>query len=248
LFYAYYFIITYFGVSRRIIAIGLCVLAAMQLMEKRHRLAFLLILAGSCFHYSAMICFIYYPLARYQLSLLNLFRFAFFLIFTAGLIYALLPLLLNIDIFSHIFIRVGEYLVGDTSVEGHDKATLSVLSIAKRLIIIIFIIFTLVMNKSKISKRDIFYSNSYLFSFVIYLVSEAFLGDIFKTFTIYFSIFEIALIPNLIRMHERRLRFFLYFLFVPYVILQTYSASFGNPFVDLYIPYQLAPDLRWIVD
>jgi transmembrane protein EpsG len=247
LFYSYYFIITYFGASRRIIAIGLCVLAAMQLMEKRHRLAFLLILAGSCFHYSAIICFIYYPLARYRPSLRNLFHFAIFLGVTAGLIFVSLPFLLKVGIFFDIFIRVGEYLIGDTLVEGYDRATLSVLSIAKRLLVIIFLIYSLAKNKNRVGHRDIFYSNCYLFSFAIYLVSEFLLGDIFKTFTIYFSIFEIALIPNLIRLHEPRLRFFLYVLFIPYVILQTYSASFGNPFVELYIPYHLAPDLRWIV-
>ena len=244
IFYAYYYIITYFGASRRIIAIGLCVLAAMQLLEKRHKLAFLMLLVGSFFHYSAMLCVIYFPIARYRPSIRDTFRLMITIGVLAGLIYALLPLLMNVSIFSHIFIRVGEYLVGDTSVEGYEKATLSVLSIAKRLIIIFFIIYSLVKNKKKISSRDIFFSNCYFFSFIIYLASEFLLGDIFKTFTIYFSIYEIVLIPNLIRTHEPRLRFFLFSLFVPYVILQTYSATFGNPFVDLYIPYHLSPNFR----
>ena len=246
IFYSYYYLITYFGASRRIIAIGLCVLAAMQLLQKKRTLAFLLILMGSIFHYSAMLCIIYFLLPGNLLSIRHTFRFAISVAASLGLIYALLPLLLNIDVFSHIFFRVGEYLLGDTSVDGYDKATLSVLSVVKRLGIITFIILTLGINRSKITAREIFFSNCYFFSFAIYLLSEIVLGDIFKTFTIYFSIFEIVLIPNLIRTHEPRLRVFLYGLFVPYLILQTYSATFGNPFVDLYIPYRLAPDFRWI--
>lgn len=246
IFYAYYYLITYFGASRRIIAVGLCVLAAVQLLEKRHKLALLLIFSGSCFHYSAMLSVLYFPLARYRPSIGNMVRFTTVVVAALGLIYALLPLLMNVSIFSHIFIRVGEYLIGDTSVDGYDKATLSMLSIVKRSVIIVFVVYTLIRNENKISPREMFFSNCYIVSFAIYLVSEFALGDIFKTFTIYFSIFEVVLIPNLIRTHEPRLRFFLYGLFVPYIILQTYSATFGNPFVDLYVPYRLAPDLRWI--
>lgn len=246
IFYAYYYLITYFGASRRIVAIGLCVLAAIQLLENRHKLAISLILVGSCFHYSAFLSVLYFPLKRFRFSIGSVVRFLVIVIAALSLVYALFPLLIKVDIFSHIFIRVGEYLVGDTSVEGYDKTTLSLLSIIKRSIFIIFVVYTLIKSKYKISSREIFYSNCYIFSFVIYLISEFALGDIFKTFTIYFSIFEVVLIPNLIRTHEPRMRFFLYSLFVPYIILQTYSATFGNPFVDLYIPYRLAPSFGGI--
>ena len=74
LFYAYYYLITYFGASRRIIAIGLCVLAAMQLLEKRHKLALLLVFLGSSFHYSAMLCVFYFPIANYRPTTRDAFR------------------------------------------------------------------------------------------------------------------------------------------------------------------------------
>ena len=242
MFYSYYYLITYFGANRRIIAIGLCVLAAMQLLEKKRKFAFFLVLIGSLFHYSAMICVIYFFIPENVLSIRNTLRFAIVTFASSLLIYILLPLLLSLDVFSQILFRVGEYLLGDTSVDGYDKATLSVFSVVKRLCIVTFIILTLVSNRIKITTREIFFANSYFFSFAVYLISEFVLGDIFKTFTIYFSIFEIALIPNFIRTYEPRLRVFLYCLFMPYLILQTYSATFGNPFVDLYIPYRLAPE------
>ncbi|WP_225548555.1 EpsG family protein [Chromobacterium violaceum] len=246
IFYSYYYLITYFGASRRIIAIGLCVLAAAQLLENRHKFALSLILVGSCFHYSALLSVFYFPLFRYRPSVGNMMRFSTVVIAAIGLIYLLLPLLMSVSIFSHIFVRVGEYLIGDTSVDGYDKATLSMLSIAKRSVMVLFIIYTLFKSKDRIGSREVFFSNCYFFSFVVYLVSEFALNDIFKTFTIYFSVFEIILIPNLIRMYEPRWRIFLYGLLFPYVILQTYSATFGNPFVDLYIPYRLAPDFEWL--
>jgi len=243
IFYAYYYLITYFGATRRIIAIGLCVLAAMCLLQKRRKIALALILAGACFHYSAMLCLIYFPLERFRPSLRDACRFAVLAGLTIILLYAATPLLMRIGVVSDIFVRVGEYLIGDTSVEGYDRATLSILSIAKRSLFIVFVAYSVIKNRSKIGPHDMFYANCYFFSFVIYLLSEFVIGDIFKTFTIYFSIFEIALMPNLIRTYKARWRFILYCLFVPYVILQTYSATYGNPFVDMYIPYRLSPNL-----
>jgi transmembrane protein EpsG len=243
IFYSYYYVITYFGSDRRIVAIALCVLAAMQLLEQRRRLAFALIVAAACFHYSAMLCMLYFPLEQFQWSRRQAWRLGFWAVTGGMLLYLALPLLMSIGIFQQPLTRAAEYLIVDTSVEGYDKSTLSVLSIAKRLLIIGFIAFSIVKNRRQASSRDVFFANSYFLSFAIYLCSELVIGDIFKTFTIYFSIFEIALIPNLIMAYNRRSRVVLYGLFVAYLCYQTYSATFGNPFVELYIPYRISPDL-----
>jgi transmembrane protein EpsG len=246
IFYSYYYLITYFGASRRIIAIGLCVLAAMKLLEKKQKFAFLLIALGSFFHYSAIICILYFPLQRANLSIKGIFQI--FVTITGAFIVTLIliPYLIKIDVFYQINSRVGEYLVGDTSVDGYNENVLSIFSIMKRSIFIIFVIFTYTKFKNKITSNESFFVNSYIFSFFIYLISEFAVGDIFKTFTIYFSIFEIVLIPNLIRKYQFNFRLILYILFMPYLILQTYTATFGNPFVDMYIPYRLAPEFGWI--
>lgn len=241
IFYSYYYLITYFGATRRIMAIGLCILASIYLLDKSHKIALSLILLGSCFHYSAIICIFYFPLVRYYISFYNLFRLAIITLTAIIIIYLALPFLIKIDIFSNVFFRVGEYLIGDTSVDGYDKKTTSLLSIFKRLVIIFFIAYSFLKNKNQLGYREIFFANCYIFSFAIYLVSEFMFGDIFKTLTIYFSIFEMVLIPTLISTYRFKLRFILYFIFLLYLIIQTYSATFGNPFVDLYIPYRLAP-------
>jgi transmembrane protein EpsG len=246
IFYSYYFLITYFGASRRIIAIGLCVLAAMKLLEKKKKFAFLLIILGSFFHYSAMICILYFLLDRINLSIKGIFQIM--IAMSGAIIVSLLlnPYLNQIDIFYHITGRVTEYLVGETSVEGYNENAVSIFSIIKRSIFIVFVIYTVSIFKKNITSNETFFINSYIVSFFIYLISEFAVGDIFKTFTIYFSIFEIVLIPNLIRKYQFNVRLILYIAFVPYLILQTYSATFGNPFVDMYIPYRLAPEFGWI--
>lgn len=243
IFYSYYYVITYFGSDRRIVAIALCLLAAMQLLEQRRRRAFVLIVAAACFHYSAMLCLLYFPLEQFRWSKRQAWRLGFWALIGGGVLYLALPLLMSIGIFQQPLTRAAEYLIVDTSVEGYDKSTVSALSIAKRLLIIGFIAFSVVKNRRETSARDVFFANCYFLSFAIYLLSELVIGDIFKTFTIYFSIFEVALIPNLIMAYNRRSRVVLYGLFVVYLVYQTYSATFGNPFVELYIPYRVSPDL-----
>jgi hypothetical protein len=237
IFYSYYYLINYFGSNRRIIAIALIFASAYLILDGYKKWAILLILIAACFHSSAYTCFLFFPFATSGPMKKTYFR-----IVVAGIALALAVFIFYDKIISNPFLsRPILHFLYYTDAEtgapppGYNKLFVSLLSIAKRSLILIFILYSMMRFKVK-DLRMVFYLRCYALSFILYVVSSLTI-DMFATFTIYFSIFEIVLVPQLIFLYKNWARVLLLLLFAFYLIFQTYSATFGNPYAELYIPY-----------
>lgn len=239
-FYSYYYLITYFGSDRRIIAIGFCFTAAFAILYGRMWLGLLLIVLGGCFHSSAGLCLLYFPLASSSAMQRFYIRIGIAFGILVALGFAFYQQLLAIDIIAHPLLQFAYYLNPELTPPpaGYNLFLVSLLSMTKRSVILFFILISVRYLKLNDMKTK-FFVRSYVFSYVLYLVSILTV-NLFDTFTIYFSIFEIILVPRIISHYKGYTRVLIILVFVCYLLLQTYNATEGNPYATLYLPY------RWI--
>lgn len=239
-FYCSYFLVNYFGSNRRIIAIGLIFLAGYLILNHRKWWALLCILLASTFHTSSLIFVLAFFIPK---------GFTLNIRWVIGILLACFLLSMT-NVLTQILLRIVEIFIGDSpfagkvtnyvvNASGYNQSLLqNVLGLVKRS----FWIIVLLLCKKHIYKvmakdRFNYFYNMYFFSVCFYTLANNTI-DLLKVAGIYFSIFEIILIPYiLLAFRVIAERILINVVFILYFNLQFYSSLFLNPFTNLYVPY-----------
>lgn len=239
LFYSYYYLINYFGSNRRIIAIGLILMAGMLIVNRRFWLGSILILLAATFHVTSCLFFMVFLIPRKHLKtpLLISIYIACFLISNLGLLQFMITKVLGIIFADNPVVeRAVTYTLNS---ENYQQSFLvNMLGIAKRSLL--FFLFLFFRNRIKDEDKTGHFSylfNIYFFSICFYILVNNQI-DLLKVISIYFSIFELLLIPYFLLLFMKLKERILVNLFlVAYIGFQFYSAIFLNQYSNLYMPY-----------
>ena len=239
LFYSYYYLINYFGSNRRIIAIGLIFLAGMLIVNRKFWQAAILILLAATFHVtSCLFCMvIFIPRKRLKTGLLLAIYAACFLISNLGLLQLFITKVLGVVFGDNPVVeRAIHYTL--ISADYSQSFIVNLLGIIKRSLLFFLFLFL----RERIEKKDDtgnfpYLFNIYFFSICFYILVNNQI-DLLKVISIYFSIFELVLIPYfLILFVKLKERLLINLFLVAYIGFQFYSAIFLNQYSNLYMPY-----------
>jgi hypothetical protein len=236
LFFSYYFTLNYLGSNRRIISIGICLLALLFLKRKKLIPFVLLCILAFFFHRSALIFLFAWPVYHAKPA----GRKYVLLIFAAIVIQVANPLshiesLLGSTHSDLVLIeRVLDYSENDSLNPNINYGLQDTLAIVKRCVFLIVIYWGWSKQSEAVKKAYSGYLNLYVFSVFLYLLFTG-SGEIFKTVTIYFGIVEILLLPIAL-LSFKQYRPVVYCLLFAILFAQQYSAL--NSYWDLYMPYR----------
>lgn len=239
LFYSYYYLINYFGSNRRIIAIGLILMAGILIVNHRKKLGSVLIILATLFHVTSGLFFMVFfiPRKHLKLGLLISIYVACFLISNLGLLQFMITKVLGIIFADNPLVeRAVSYTLNS---ENYQQSFLvNMLGIIKRSIL--FFLFLAYRNKIRDKDETGHFSylfNIYYFSICFYILVNSQI-DLLKVISVYFSIFELILIPYFLLLFVKLKERLLVNLFlVAYMGFQFYSAIFLNQYSNLYLPY-----------
>jgi len=235
-FFSYYYTINYLGSNRRIISIGLCLLALLAIIKNKPLLFTSLCLASFLFHRSSLIFLIAWPIYHLKASK-KLY----------GLLLLIAVALLILNPFQYLVthwqgatgIVLIDKVVGYSDNNAIDPninyGLQNAISIVKRSLFLALIWWgwTKQTGEEKIKYEGLL--NIYVFSFTFYLIFTGTV-ELFKSLTVYFSIVELLLLPRALFCVDKKFRPLAYCLFICVLFGQQYSAL--HSFWDLYVPYR----------
>lgn len=231
-FYSYYYLGSFFGAERRIIAIGLCFAAVGYLVKSNKLNAFICICIASLFHSSAAITIVFFFIQRLKLK---------FLLYTISLlVICVIPLsIYSGDIISfaisNIPVDIVKHKLTVYTEYSSNYGDVNLFGFVKRLIILLIISTCILCTYLKDDEELILLLKIYISGVIIYTILTP-VSAMFSVLTIYFSIVEIIIIPSVIT----KLRIidnapFFIILLIFYLCYQTYSIL--NSYPDLFYPY-----------
>jgi hypothetical protein len=236
IFVSYYYTVNYLGSNRRIIAIGLCLLALIPLQNRKLNKFIVLCIVAFCFHRSSIIFFLAWPIFHGKLGKKSYAILAISIVFMIvwNPIVHILPMLP-----SNSSIVILHKLLFYSNNHGENPninyALQNSLSLAKRGAFLLMILFGLSRIQDSEKAKYVGYINLYIFSLFLYVLFTGTV-EIFKMVTIYFSIVEIFLVPRAISTISKDLRPIFYVMFILFIIAQQYSTL--SAYWDLYVPYR----------
>jgi hypothetical protein len=236
IFVPYYYTVNYLGSNRRIIAMGLCMLALIPLQNRKLKHFIILCMLAFCFHRSASVFLLAWPIFHGRPGKKGYAILAACIISMAiwNPIVHLLPMIpgnSGIVIVQRLLTYSSNNNINPTT----NYALQDSLSLAKRGAFLLLIAFGLSKVTGSEKSKYTGYINLYLASLFLYVLFTGTV-EIFKVITLYFSIVEIFLIPRAISTVSKGLRPILYAVFILFLIAQQYSALV--PYWDLYVPYR----------
>lgn len=230
-FYSYYYLGSFFGAERRIIAIGLSFFAVIQYQNNKKLQSLIFILLAATFHISSLVTL--------SIFLLNKLSFTLYkILLVVGAILSL-PLSHYIsDIIGQainlIPIEIVRYKLTVYTENAQEYGAISITGIIKRVVISGIFIYTLAYD-IKNDKATLFLVKTYLFGTLIYLLLSP-ISAMFSVISIYFTIVEILLIPAvLVRLGIFTRIPVLMFVVILYLSYQVYSILGSYP--ELFYPY-----------
>lgn len=238
IFFSGYFTGNYLGSNRRIIAMGLCLLALIPL-SKRKLIPFIcLTFLAFCFHLSAIAFLFAWPIFHFRHQLKS---WHYFVLIAASLLLQVVnpfQILANIaGTIPHLVLlqKLLWYSGNVALVPGRNYLVQNATSIGKRLIIISLLLHCRSRVPKSKCKHYLGYLNLYIFASMIYIIASG-NAEIFKIVSFYFSIIEIVLIPAALASMGIAFRPIIYLFFIGYMVVQQYAELI--PYWDLYVPYQ----------
>ncbi|EDB7743663.1 EpsG family protein, partial [Salmonella enterica] len=189
-FYSYYYLGSFFGAERRIIAIGLSFFALIQYKSNKKVQSLILILCASTFHISSLV-----TLSVFLINKLSLNLYKILLVLGAILSLPLSHYLSDIisSVISLIPVEIVRYKLTVYTQNAQEYGSISISGILKRVVISAIFIYTLSFD-IKNNKANLFLVKTYLFGTIIYLFLSP-ISAMFSVISIYFTIVEILLIP-----------------------------------------------------
>lgn len=237
LFYAYFTGFIFF--QRQSLAIALCFLGLIYILEDRKFSFVITVLAASLFHTSALIFFAAYPISKYKTkptSILFFCLIAFGLYFlfnkspdTIGAIAAFIPL-------EHIGSRVGEYIeLSELDADFFGNSEFGNFTGIARKIFVIGILTSFFLKPKMSNPHFLKLYNIATFGALLYIAFGLALPPL-KRLSSYFDIAEICALAVVIgQVKSRILRFLLLSLIVIYAAAKLYSQIYA--YYELYIPF-----------
>jgi transmembrane protein EpsG len=238
-FYNAFFISTYMGSNRRIVALGLSLFAISSLIKKRNSLFF----SGMAFlfHKSSIIVLISHFVSKIRLStkkiliillvslILGLFQIPLkFLTFIS-------ELLTSFSGYS-IVDKLTTYTIESDKIElgNRDPIMMMFLSIVKRCVFLIFYLFIINKKKGKLDYLSDYFLNIYIIGFSLYLFLNG--SEVIQVSSSYFTFIEIVVIGRFwYYANKNQKLIFLPILFF-YGFFQLVSSLTAYP--ELYMPYK----------
>lgn len=231
-FYAYYFLGSFFGAERRIIAIGLCFYAIGCLIKSKKLYALLSISLATLFHSSAAIAVLMFFVQKIRINYLFWLMLSLVMIivpltaYADGLVYTLISYI-PIDIIRH------KLTVYTENAEHYGE--FNIFGLVKRVLICFLIYFCIMRTYLKNDPALIFLLKIYILGVILYTILTP-VSAMFSVLTIYFTITEVLLIPILItRLKIIENAVFFIVIYILYLCYQTYSIL--NSYPDLFYPY-----------
>lgn len=231
-FYTYYYLGSFFGAERRIIAIGLCFSAVGFLVKSNKVNAFICILLATLFHSSAAITVLFFFIQKIKLKFLLYFMFL--------LAICIVPLNIYVgDIISvavsNIPIDIIRHKLTVYTENSSNYGEVNLFGLIKRFVIYFIMSVCVLRTYLKDNEELIFLLKIYISGVILYTILTP-VSAMFSVLTIYFSIVEVILIPMVLT----KLRIidnapFFIFLFILYLCCQTYSIL--SSYSDLFYPY-----------
>lgn len=232
IFYSYYFLGSFFGAERRIVAIGLSFYALAQYVLLNRWSSFLCILLASLFHLSSLFTLVIFVSRYFSVRRLSIILFVSILVLLplSSYISSIIVWLVDfipIEIFK---IKILEYTINADEYGGFNYT-----GAIKRIFIAFILIYGYYFSSLK---KDCLYNNLlkiYLMGVFSYMLFSP-ISSMFGVLTIYLSVSEILLLPMVIQ--RNRIFFkqpYLYLFFIIYLVYQTYSIL--NSYPDLFYPY-----------
>lgn len=230
-FYSYYYLGSFFGAERRIIAIGISFYALMQYVNGKRYQAFSLILLASTFHVSSLS-----TLAIFLINKLSLKSYKKSIVLGVVLAIPLSVYFSGIisQFINYIPIEIIKYKLTVYTENAQNYGTLSIFGIFKRLLVCALFFYVLATDIQNCKKIEFLVKN-YVFGCLVYLLLSP-ISPMFSVISIYFTMVEILLVPLVImRLGVFTIMPVLILLFVAYLSYQTFSIL--NSYPELFYPY-----------
>lgn len=230
-FYSYYYLGSFFGAERRIIAIGFSFYALMQYANGKRYQTFSLILLAATFHISSLS-----TLAIFLINKLSLKNYKKSIVLGAMLAIPLSAYFGGIvsQFINYVPIEIVKYKLTVYTENAQNYGALSVFGIVKRLLVCALFFYVLsndIINCKKIE----FLVKVYVFGCLVYLLLTP-VSPMFSVISIYFTIAEVLLIPLVIvRLGVFTTTPVVIIFFVAYLSYQTFSIL--NSYPELFYPY-----------
>lgn len=231
-FYTYYYLGSFFGAERRIVAIGLCFAAVGFLVKSNKINAFICIFLATLFHSSAAITVLFFFIQKIKL------KFLLYLMFL--LVICIVPLNIYLsDIItvavSNIPIDIIRHKLTVYTENSSNYGGVNLFGLVKRFVIYFIMSACVLRTYLKDNEELIFLLKIYISGVILYTVLTP-VSAMFSVLTIYFSIVEIILIPMVLT----KLRIiddapFFIVLFILYLCCQTYLIL--SSYSELFYPY-----------
>lgn len=242
MFYSYYYLGSFFGAERRIIAIGLCFFALVNYIYGRSLFALILILFSALFHASSLFTLLIFMSRRISLRCLLII-----LLISAVIILPLSPYLSAIieGMIEYVPLDIFKIKLVAYTQNAAEYGEFNLAGALKRMFVAVILIYVYFANASKLGDDFLTLLKIYILGVLFYLVLSP-ISAMFSVLTIYLTISEILLIPIVLAKSQIFLQApYLYLIFILYLMYQIYSIL--NSYPDLFFPYinALSGGTRW---
>lgn len=231
-FYSYYYLGSFFGAERRIIAIGLCFAAIGYLIKSKKVIAFIYISIAALFHSSAAIAILMFLVHKVKLKYL----IGMMLLLTVIVIpfSAYMGSILS-TIILYVPIDIVKYKLTVYTQDAGNYGAFNPVGLIKRVVICLIISLCILRTYLKYDKELMILLKIYLLGVILYIALTP-ISAMFSVLTIYFTIAEVLLIPIiLVKLKVIENAPFIILVYIVYLCYQTYSIL--NSYPDLFYPY-----------
>lgn len=231
MFYSYYYLGSFLGAERRIIAIGLSFLALSIYINGKTWCALLLIFFASLFHVSSLFT-VFIFLSRW-ISIRSLV----IIFFTLAVIFPLFHYMSAIvnSLIDYVPIDLFKMKLIEYTQNAQNYGEFNFAGAVKRVFIIAMLLCVFYFDKYRFDEKVFTLLKVYILGGALYLILSP-ISAMFSVLTIYLTISEILLIPIVITQTRLFIKApFFYLIFIVYLMSQTYSIL--NSYPDLFYPY-----------